>query len=213
VLLPSLIAFAVSAALALAGEELRRPALVAVFKPLTTALLFAVLGWPGTPFARAIAAGIALSLVGDVVLMSRRPGAFLAGLGTFLLAHAAYIFAFVSHGTAAWSPGVAGMAVVAAVVTACLLRAVWNGAAGMRGPALAYGIVITAMVVCAWATLGGPLVQAPLAAAGAILFYASDACLALNRFRRPIPHAPFLTVGLYWAGQLGIALAARGSMR
>jgi uncharacterized membrane protein YhhN len=68
------------------------------------------------------------------------------------------------------------------------------------------------MVIAAFATLGGPLPTAPLAAGGAILFYASDASLALNKFRRPIPHAAFLTLGLYWIGQIGIALAARGRL-
>ena len=64
--------------------------------------------------------------------------------------------------------------------------------------------------IAASATLGGPLAAAPLAAGGATFFYASDASLALNRFRRPIPHAAFFTLGLYWIGQIGIALAARG---
>jgi uncharacterized membrane protein YhhN len=212
-LLAFVVAFFVSGALAIAGEELGRPALRAVFKPLTTALLFAVIGWPGTPLARAVAAGLLLSLVGDVVLMSTGQTAFLIGLGAFVLAHLAYIFAFVATGMAAWSPGVAVVVVLAGAVTALLLRAIWNGAAGMRAASVVYGAVITAMVTAAWATLGGRLAWAPLAAAGAVLFYASDALLALNRFRRPIPHAPFLTVGVYWLGQLGIALAARGGLR
>ena len=51
--------------------------------------------------------------------------------------------------------------------------------------------------------------MAPTRPPALCLFYASDSSLALNRFRRPIPHAPFLTLGLYWLGQIGIALAAR----
>ena len=49
-------------------------------------------------------------------------------------------------------------------------------------------------------------------AGGAVLFYVSDASLALNKFRRPFPHAAWLTLGVYWLGQIGIALAARGAL-
>jgi YhhN-like protein len=38
----------------------------------------------------------------------------------------------------------------------------------------------------------------------------SDSSLAINRFRRPIPHVPLLAFGVYWLGQLGIAIAASG---
>jgi hypothetical protein len=64
--------------------------------------------------------------------------------------------------------------------------------------------------VSASATLRGRLAGAPLAAIGAVLFYISDTSLALNRFHRPIPHVAYLALGVYWLGQLGIALAARG---
>ena len=42
-----------------------------------------------------------------------------------------------------------------------------------------------------------------------MLFYISDASLAWNKFRRPVRHAALLTMGVYWIGQIGIALAAR----
>ena len=177
-------------------------------KPLTTALLFLIVGWPRTRLAWWIDAGIALSILGDIALLSPSKGAFLAGLGAFLLAHFAYVVAF--WGVAVWSPHVAVVAVLILAVTVFVLRAIWAGAAGLRGPTIAYGLVISTMVIAASATLGGALAAAPLAAGGALFFYASDASLALNRFRRPIPHAPLFTLGLYWIGQIGIALAARG---
>jgi hypothetical protein len=67
------------------------------------------------------------------------------------------------------------------------------------------------MMVSAWATNGGALgaTDARLASAGATLLYLSDSSLALDRFARPIPHAAILTMGVYWLGQLAIALAAR----
>jgi uncharacterized membrane protein YhhN len=90
------------------------------------------------------------------------------------------------------------------------VRANWVGAADVRWPAFAYAIVISVMVVAAAATLGGPLRMAPFAAVGAALFYLSDSSLARNLFAKPIPHVALLTLGVYWLGQLGIALAARG---
>jgi uncharacterized membrane protein YhhN len=178
-------------------------------KPLTTALLALIVGWPRTRLAVWVDVGIALSVIGDIALLGGGKGAFLAGLAAFLLAHLAYGAAFA--GVAVWSPGVVVVALVMIVSTTLVLRAIRAGTVGLRGPTIAYGVVISAMVVAAWATLGGPLPTAPLAAGGAVLFYASDGSLALNKFRRPIPHAAFLTLGLYWIGQIGIALAARGA--
>jgi uncharacterized membrane protein YhhN len=148
-------------------------------------------------------------VVGDIALLWSSNRAFIVGLAAFLMAHVAYVAAFWR--VAVWSPHVAVVAVMTAVTTVVLLRAIWRGAEGMHGPTIAYGAVITAMVVSAAATVGGRLPGAPFAAAGASLFYMSDASLALNRFRRPIPYASLLTLGIYWIGQIGIALAARGA--
>jgi uncharacterized membrane protein YhhN len=202
------IAVLIVAALAVFSAERRIVWLHVPSKPLTTALMFLIVGWPATRLAWWIDAGIALSVVGDIALLGSGEVAFLVGLGAFLLAHVAYVVAFAE--VAVWSPHVAVVAVVTVAVTALVLRAIRPGTAGLRAPTIAYGVVISAMVIAASATLGGPLAAAPLAAGGATFFYASDVSLSLNRFRRPIPHAAFFTLGLYWIGQIGIALAARG---
>ena len=209
VLLP-VVALAVSGTLAIYGAERGVGWLHAIAKPLATALLLAVVGRPTTPFATRVEVGIALSVVGDVALLWSGPRAFMVGLAVFLMAHLSYVLAFA--GVAVWSPHVALVAVVAATSTALVLRAIWPGARGLHGPTVAYGLVISAMVISASATVGGggTFAHGALAAAGAGLFYISDASLALNRFRRPIPHIAYWTLGVYWLGQLGIALAARG---
>jgi len=196
----------VTSTLAILGMEKRVRWLEVVFKPLTTALLFAVVGRPTTSFAWLITAGIALSLVGDVALLWDSNRAFMVGLAAFLLAHVAYVIAFL--GAAVWSPHVGLVAALVIVASIVLLRATWKGAAGMHAPTIAYALVISTMVVSAWAMVGGPLAAAPLAAVGAVLFYVSDSSLAINKFRRPVPHVPFLASGVYWLGQLGIAIAA-----
>ena len=199
-------AFWVTSTLALVGAEKKIAWLHVVFKPLTTLLLLAVVGYPQTTFARWIAAGIVLSAVGDVALLWDSNRAFMVGLGAFLLAHIAYVIAFL--GVAAWSPHVGVVAVIVTASSLLLLRATWKGAAGLHAATIAYAVVISAMVVTAWATIGGPVAMAPAAAVGAVLFYISDSSLALNRFRAPIPHIAMLAIGVYWLGQLGIAIAA-----
>jgi alkenylglycerophosphocholine hydrolase len=205
-----ILAMWVTSTLALIGAERKIKWLEIVFKPITTLLLLAVVGVPRTRFAGLIWAGILLSVVGDVALLWQSKRAFLVGLGAFLLAHVAYVIAFL--GAAVWSPHVALVAAVMIVSSSFLLRAIWTGAAGMHGPVIAYAVVISAMVISAAATLGGPLPLAPFAAVGSVLFYISDSSLALNLFRKPIPHVAFLAIGVYWIGQLGIAIAASFSL-
>jgi alkenylglycerophosphocholine/alkenylglycerophosphoethanolamine hydrolase len=192
--------------LAIQGHERGVRWLEVVFKPLTTILLLLVIGVPHTTFARLISAGVVLSLIGDIALLNDDNRAFMVGLGAFLLAHVAYTIAFL--GAAVWSPFVPVVAVVMLVSTIWLLRATWMGTSRMHAPTIAYAVVISVMVVSAWAMIGGPLALAPFAAVGAVLFYVSDASLALNRFRRPVPHVSLLALGVYWIGQLGIAIAA-----
>jgi alkenylglycerophosphocholine hydrolase len=217
--------FLASAATAVTASLTGRRALVAVTKPLTTLLLFPVLGWPRMPVAWWIAVGLLLSLGGDVALLGSTKRAFIVGLVLFLLAHVAYILGFVS--AAMWATGgdgppVAPMVVSAIAVglaTALLLRRLWPGAGELRLPVAIYGVVISVMVVSAVAAVAArpssPLSIAvgmePVGAVGAVLFYVSDAALALSLFHRPFRWAPLLTLGVYWLGQLGIALAARWS--
>jgi alkenylglycerophosphocholine hydrolase len=194
--------------LAIVGTERDLFGLTILFKPLATLLLLVVVGRPATHYARIVWVGIFFSLAGDIALLSDADVAFEIGLSAFLLAHISYVFANLS--VARWSWRVAIVALVFIASTAVLLRLARPAEVSLQEATLVYGTAITLMVVSASATLGGPLGWARLAALGAVLFYVSDSSLALNRFHRPIPHVSFLTLGVYWLGQLGIALAARG---
>jgi uncharacterized membrane protein YhhN len=79
----------------------------------------------------------------------------------------------------------------------------------MQGPVIFYIIVITFMVNRALSTFFGDTfttAQAWLLSLGAILFWASDLVLAINRFRYPFP-TNRLSLYLYYGGQLLIALS------
>lgn len=148
-------------------------------------------------------AGLVLSLAGDVFLMLPADR-FVAGLGSFLLAHVAYVVGVNLH------PGSAVALVVAAVVVALVavgvgIRIVRGAAAAgggrLAGPVVAYMAVISAMVVSAVAA--GPWI----AGAGAVLFFASDGLIAWNRFVTPIRWAPVAIMVTYHLGQAGLVLS------
>lgn len=156
------------------------------FKPLVLiALLVAavLMGAADSATGRWLLAALVLSLTGDVALLSDSERRFVLGLGSFLLAHLAFVVAFIHAGMPRGDLALVGLVLVAALA-AVVGRRVVPAAAREGGPPLAGAVtayvgVIGAMVVAAWAT-GRPLV-----ALGATVFMVSDAILALDRFVRP----------------------------
>ena len=196
--------------LAIIGHETKRRWLVALAKPIATASLLLIVGPPPTFIVeKLIAFGIIFSIIGDAFLVAEGDKAFFAGTGAFLTAQLLYAAAF----WALRAPGrpVTPVAAVVVVVSALLVASLWRGAGAMRPAVAFYAVAITLMVSTALGTVGGPMnpTAAICAAAGAVLFYISDATLAWDKFKRPVRHSSFVTMGVYWVGQIGIALAAR----
>jgi uncharacterized membrane protein YhhN len=156
-----------------------------------------------------LVAGLTLSLVGDVLLMLPRER-FVAGLVAFLLAHLAYIVGFgVIVATAGLVVGgiVLGLLVVGTMLVLAgrpIVRAVRVGRPGLVVPVVGYLVVISTMVVIAAAT------GRPLAIAGAVLFYASDATLAWDRFVDRRRWGPVATHVTYHVGQALLVLSLLG---
>jgi len=147
-------------------------------------------------YGRLVATGLALSVAGDVCLLAKARGAFLAGLGLFLLAHLAYAAAFLPLSAPSGGALVALLAAAGAV-----LRWLWPHLGEMRLPVVLYAAAITAML---WLALG---VARPAVAAGALLFYASDLFVARGAFVLPGKWNQLLGWPLYYAGQYLIALS------
>jgi len=148
-------------------------------------------------------AALALSLAGDVFLMLPSDR-FVAGLASFLLAHVAYVIGLTRHGGSAGALLVAAVPVVAVagLIGARFLRAARAGGhQELVGPLIAYMAVIAAMVTCAVAS--GNV----LAAAGAVLFMASDALIAESRFVGSRIWAPVVIMVTYHLGQAGLTLS------
>jgi uncharacterized membrane protein YhhN len=147
----------------------------------------------------ALVVALALSLLGDVFLMLRgeRDDLFLAGLGSFLFAHVAYVVAFVLAGVEG-SGLVVGTALALALVVGVgrpTVAAVRQGdEPAMAVPVAAYVGVISIMVLTA-AGAGW------LSAAGALLFAGSDALIARNKFVRPAAWMPLAIIVSYHLAQ------------
>lgn len=142
--------------------------------------------------------GLVLCLVGDVCLLSRANGWFLAGLAAFFAGHVAYAAAFVQRGVS-WTT-----VVIAAVVLAVPAVVVWRWLrahveSAMRGAVVAYIVAITLMVACA---LGH---GERLAIVGAFAFYLSDLSVARDVFVRRALVNRLWGLPLYYAAQLCLA--------
>lgn len=157
-----------------------------------------------------LVAGLALGAAGDAFLARDGERPFLAGLASFLAAHLAYAALFTAIGAGlgllVGEPWRLALVVVAAVAALVLLRRLLPAVgAALRVPVSAYVAAILAMTIAA-ATVADPLV-----AAGAALFVASDAILAVRTFLLPegSPHhrraGPAVWV-LYFLAQVTITL-------
>ncbi len=150
-------------------ERVAKPAVIALL------LVAAFLGDPeARPVSLLLAAALAASFFGDVLLLP--PVRFRAGLTAFLLAHVAYLAAFLLgplHAPGAAIGGVVGVAVLILAGRPILRGAT---AAGMRRPVAAYFAAIVLMAIAA--TASGSWV----AAAGAWLFVTSDSVLGWRQF-------------------------------
>jgi uncharacterized membrane protein YhhN len=146
---------------------------------------------------------LVLSWIGDACLLSRDRRWFFAGLGAFLLAHVAFAVTFARMGPS-WT--------VAAVVAVPVVGAGWGVAAGVRKragalavPVLAYATAIGAMVATAAGVAAEPTPARIGVLVGAVLFWASDLCVARDRFVAPGFGNRAVGLPLYYAAQLLLA--------
>lgn len=208
------VAFYGSAVLGLVGLDQGIFWLGAVFKTLTTLLLFPVLGVPNTPLRKKLFVGLAFSLIGDVALLFDGGTPFMLGLGAFFITHIAYILAFFSVAVKSQRPVIVFCLGLAASTVTVWLSFPVASTQGIAIPVAVYALALTVMLTSAHATVGGRLLAAERAAWGALLFYVADSSLALNAFVPTvhIPHPFLLTTGVYWLGQFWIAFAGRAGL-
>ena len=168
---------------ALAGSA-RLRSLRLLTKPLLMPTLAATL-WTADrddPSVRRTLAAQALCWGGDVALMGpgRRP--FLAGLGSFLAAHLAYVSAFRRRTTTPLLGTTSGRTalVAGAVLAPSMGLAAWRRDSRLAAPVAAYGVVLTTMVAASAAVPAERGRRRILA--GTTLFLLSDTLIGLQKF-------------------------------
>lgn len=182
---------------------------VYLFKPLSTALILGIaLFGPGPPsqlYKWFVVAGLVFSLAGDIFLMLPARY-FIVGWAAFLMAHLAYIVAFVSDGgpyRSVW------LLLVGLVYGLAILRFLWPYLKRLKLPVTLYMVI---MVVMVWQAAGrvtqGTGLSGWLAFVGAVLFLISDSILSINRFARPFHSARLIYMSAYYSAQWLIAVSA-----
>lgn len=181
-----------------------------IAKTGATLLLAMLAALEGGPWL--LIAALLLSAAGDAFLAYDGDRAFMAGLGSFLAAHIAYIALFLVIGGDAIDGWRLVIAALMMVFAASFLAWLWNKAPGeLRLPVAVYAAAILGMGL---ASLTVPNEAVTL---GAILFIASDAFLASGKFalaadspkRAPFAYAVW---GLYYVAQVLLTLAVLASV-
>ncbi|MGA8135364.1 MULTISPECIES: lysoplasmalogenase [Pseudomonas] len=205
--MPWLILALMGAAAFLYGVSIELPMLCLLTKPVPVLVL---LGWlhdaPVTDYRRWIGLGLIFSLLGDVLLAW--PGdLFVFGLGAFLVAHLAYLKAYLGD-----CRRLAPLPLLLALLIGAGLLGILmsKGLGDLLIPVTVYALAISAMLWRALARLGTdvPKRSALLAAAGALTFAFSDSLIGIDRFVVKFAAAPYLIIIAYWLGQWGIAASA-----
>lgn len=205
--MPWLILALMGAAAFLYGVSIELPILCLLTKPVPVLVL---LGWlhdaPVSEYRRWIGLGLIFSLLGDVLLAW--PGdLFVFGLGAFLVAHLAYLKAYLGD-----CRRLAPLPLLLALLIGAGLLGILmsKGLGDLLIPVTVYALAISAMLWRALARLGSdvPRRSALLAALGALTFAFSDSLIGIDRFVVKFAAAPYLIIVAYWLGQWGIAASA-----
>ncbi len=192
--------------------EAKESSLRYVAKPIASLgfLATAALAGAGSVYSRWILAALILSAIGDVALLVRPRGSaldtnryaklgFLVGLGSFLLAHLAYIGAFMER-SIDWTYFGAACLVFAGLAVSVgrwLLRFVSKG---LRVPVLCYLAALSLMASSAIGTFGTR--PESTIAIGALAFWLSDLSVANDVFVAPGFRNKAWGLPLYYAAQL-----------
>jgi len=152
-----------------------------------------------------MAAGFALSALGDFFLDLRGEKWFLPGLISFFIAHVAFAVYLFGHTVplSMYTGYEWGMS--AGLIAATLGFYIWLKPAlpsDMKIPVAAYSVVITLMGIAALTTTL-PSLLVPI---GAVLFIASDVVLSVERFKFQFPFDKQLNWALYASGQILLAV-------
>ena len=201
--------FLATAVAALLWAELKSSRLgVWLIKPFASTLfvITALLaGALASSYGRLILLGLLFSWLGDVFLIPKRQLFFIAGLGSFLLAHVAFSGAFLQQPLEVLPLTLAATATV--VIAIIILRWLWPHLTHNFRPAVvSYLAAISLMVVLATGTMAAAGLQLAI---GAVMFAVSDIFVARDRFVSPSVANRLWGLPLYYGAQLIFALSTQ----
>jgi uncharacterized membrane protein YhhN len=153
-----------------------------IFKPLAS-IGFLFTAWSAGAlesfYGSVVFLALVLCFLGDVLLIPKSKKTFLLGVGSFLLGHLTYIFAFSLGGWDLWRalPAAIILGANAYLVSKWLLPYISKD---MKNSILAYIVVISVMVVSALSAQVLPMGH--WAVPAILVFYFSDLAVARNRF-------------------------------
>ena len=183
-----------------------------VFFKLAASTCFVLLAWTlgatNSPYGQLILSALLLGWLGDALLLSDRPAAFMGGLGAFLLSHLVFAAAFL-NGKVLWSAIALGLLlamIVAFVVFRWLLP---HTPASFKSPVIVYVVVI--LLMCAAAIGHSSATGNWLVLSGALLFAASDIAVARERFVHSALLNKLWGLPAYYVAQLLLAWSITGA--
>ena len=172
----------IAVAVLLFAEKTKSAPLRAISKTIASTAFIACaasFGAASTTAGQLLLVALVFCWLGDVLLLSNKEKVFLGGLVAFLLGHVAYGVMFVALGVeTSWVlGGGACVALLLPVVARWLLPHVKGG---MKGPVIAYMVVISGMVALAAGSVGST--GRPVLLVAAVVFFISDLAVARERF-------------------------------
>ena len=179
-----------------------------VAKPLVMvalAWLALTMGAADDQAGRCVLVALVFSLAGDAFLLRESATNFVGGLSSFLVAHLAYVLAFLTLGFQRWW-ALAGL-LIAVLLSLTAGRRIVQGAIADGGAALGAGVAAYLLVICAMVVTASGTGR-PIVLLGAVSFLVSDTVLALDRFVGPRGHARIVVIVTYHLGQLLMVIGA-----
>ncbi len=198
-------ALVVAAAAEIASQVFGFSMLHIVAKPLLLIFLAAYY-WQSVPSVnKTFFSALAFCWAGDVFLLLDHLHAiyFMAGLGSFLIAHVLFIFVYRQlrlEGEVLSGPQRARFSFPAILASSGLVTVLYPVLGDLKIPVMVYTLVLTLMVVQSIFRFGRTSSKSFwLVFFGAASFMVSDALLSINKFHPPLSNAGVLVMGTYIA--------------
>jgi uncharacterized membrane protein YhhN len=144
--------------------------------------------------------------LGDIFLLFDQFGEiyFMAGLGSFLVAHILLIFLYgklkMQHGDGFSGPQKARVSFPIILAITGLISVLYPNLGALKIPVIIYALALMVMVLQSVYRFGFTSLQSFWnVVAGALLFMLSDSILAINKFYQPLANADVLVIATYMA--------------